>query len=152
MFQPSSENNMEGLLLLYQEYQEELLALMIISVITVASLTDIANEKRNFFPVFACTVHIVNIAQLTAHIHHKQTPSETQDQFIKNINPMTASVLSLMIMSGLKSFHESRLLSKQRLSKRRQENLALTTGAGSMWSPVCWLVGFEATRFGWEAY
>lgn len=48
MFQPSSQNNMEGLLLLYQEYQEELLALMIISVITVASLTD-ENEKKTSF-------------------------------------------------------------------------------------------------------
>ncbi len=65
---------------------------------------------------------------------------------------MTASALSLKGTSGLKSFHKSRLLSKQRLIKRQRENLALTTGAGSMWSPVGWLVGFEATGFGWEAY
>ena len=61
-----------------------------------------------------------------------------------------ASVLSLAVMSGLKTFHKSRLQSKQRLTKRRKESLALTTGAGSMWSPVCWLVGFEATGFGWR--
>ncbi len=65
---------------------------------------------------------------------------------------MTASVLSLTVMSGLKSFHKSRLQSKQRLTKRQRESLALTTGAGSMWAPVCWLVGFEATGFGWEAH
>lgn len=33
--------------------------------------------------------------------------------------------------------------------KRWRERVALTTWAGSMWSPVCWLVGFEATGFGW---
>lgn len=36
--------------------------------------------------------------------------------------------------------------------KEQRENLALTTEAGSMWSPVCWLVGFEATGFCQEAY
>lgn len=38
------------------------------------------------------------------------------------------------------------------VEKGRQGNLALTTEAGSMWSPVCWLVGFEATGFCQEAY
>lgn len=64
---------------------------------------------------------------------------------------MTAFVLSLTVMSGLEFLYKSRLLSKQRLAKKRPgESLALTTGASSMWSPVCWLVGFEATGFGWR--
>lgn len=37
---------------------------------------------------------------------------------LKNINLMTASVLSMTVMSGLKSFHKSRLQPKQRLTKK----------------------------------
>lgn len=55
---------------------------------------------------------------------------------------MTASVLSLTVMSGLKSFHKSRLQSKQRLTKRRRERIWLSQQEQAACDPLSagWLV------------
>lgn len=62
----------------------------------------------------------------------------------------------MMMMSGLKKIPwiQTGIKTKAVEGEKKgwRENLALTTEAGSMWSPVCWLVGFEATGFCQEAY
>lgn len=64
---------------------------------------------------------------------------------------MTASVLSLTVMSGLKSFHKSRLQSKQRLTKkterksgshnRSRQHVMRCLLVGWFWSNRIWSVG-----------
>lgn len=58
----------------------------------------------------------MNVTQLTIHSYHNT--SNGKPIHYKDIVPVMVSVLSLMMMSGLKSIHESRLLSKQRLLKK----------------------------------
>lgn len=55
---------------------------------------------------------------------------------------MTASVLSLTVMSGLKSFHKSRLQSKQRLTKKDGERVWLSQQEQAACDPLSagWLV------------
>lgn len=66
-----------------------------------------------------------------------------------NIILMTSSMLSWQRWVDLNpSINPDRNQNKG-WQKRWRERVALTTWAGSMWSPVCWLVGFEATGFGW---
>lgn len=56
------------------------------------------------------------------HTSHKQTPNGRKRKSVKKTNKkiivMTSSVLSLTVMSGLKTLHKSRLQSKQKLDKK----------------------------------
>ena len=66
---------------------------------------------------------------------------------------MTASVLSLTVMSGLKSFHKSRLQPKQRLTKKDEEKVWLSQQEQAACDPLSagWLVLKQQDLVG-EAY
>lgn len=81
MFQPSSENHMKGLLwLLYPRLMESMTG-------TDIFLSDHQCNKSNLLPGLICTIHIMNIAQKTTHIHHKQTPWWNMGPIHKKLQP-----------------------------------------------------------------
>lgn len=108
-----------------------------------AHKSDRSNCIWNIIPqVFVCSsvTHRASTRDSTDMVKKKTTH--------KNTTLMT-SVLSLTGMSDPRSFHKSRQPSKQRLTKwRGWKRVSLKTGAGSVWSPLCWSVGFKATGFG----
>lgn len=60
---------------------------------------------------------------------------------VRSVNPVTASVLSLVMVSVLKSFHDSRLLSKQWLSNKMARKSGSQNGSGQH-VISCQLVGW----------